>query len=77
MYIFIYLNTTSGISIHLQLIFVQSQHLVFFIFLQTAMTRNNQLVFNISLLPISLLTETLEVDYTDNVSKELFDSRYG
>ena len=50
------------------------QHLVLLIFLKTAMTRNNLLVFIIFL--FNSLTKTLEVDYTDNVSQELIVSHY-
>ena len=62
-----YTSTTSGV-------FVQSPHLVFFIFLKTAMTRNNLLVFIIFLFTSS--TKSLEVDNIDNVSQELIVSHY-
>ena len=62
-----YTPTTSCVLIHIQ-------HLKFFIFLKTAMTRNNQLVFIIFL--FKSLTKTLEVDYTDKVSQELIVSHY-
>ena len=47
---------------------------MFFIFLKTAGTRNNLLVF-INFL-FNSLTKTLEVDYTDNASQELIVSHY-
>ena len=56
-------NTASGF-------FVQSQHLVFFIFRETAMTRNELLVLTI----FNSLAKTLEVDNTDNRSQELIVS---
>ena len=62
-----YTSTTSGV-------FVQSPYLVFFIFLKTAMTRNNLLVFIIFLFNSS--TKSLEVDNIDNVSQELIVSHY-
>ena len=83
-YNFIYLKTTSGVS-------VEIQHLVFlyiyniwcfctintssvFHFLKTAMTRNNLLVFLIFL--FNSLTKTLEVDNIDNLLQELIVSHY-
>ena len=61
------MSTTSGVL-------AQPQHLVFFTFRETAMTRNNLLVFIIFL--FNSLTKILEVENIDNVSQELIVSHY-
>ena len=84
-YTFIYLTTASGVSVEIQhLVFLYiyniwcfctiTTSIVFFIFLKTAMTRKNLLVFIIFL--FNSLTKTLEVDNIDNVSEELIVSHY-
>ena len=75
-YNFIYLTTNYNIwcfcTITTSGVFVQSQHLVFFCFLQSVKTHNNLLVFII--FHFNSLNKTLESDNTDNVSQELFVS---
>ena len=55
-------------------VFVQSQHLVFFIFPNAVGTHTSLLVSFIFL--FNPLTKTLEVDYTDSASQELIVSHY-